>query len=104
MGNYILNDDGEPVAEPDVIKWAHWFETAERHVGKTQFGDVLVSTVFLGTDHNFGEPGPPILWETMIFGLPYEPEYQERYATRKEAEAGHQVAVAIARKRMTDDD
>ena len=28
----------------------------------------VVSTVFLGLDHNFTEVGDPVLWETMVFG------------------------------------
>ena len=49
-----------------------------------------ISTVFLGLDHAFGS-GPPILWETMIFGGLLD-EFQERYATKAEALAGHQQA------------
>src|SRR5258706_13563526 len=46
---------------------ARWFQTSDRHVAKTDFGDVRVSTVFLGFDRSFGQ-GPPLLFETMIFG------------------------------------
>ena len=50
----------------------------------------MVSTVFLGLDHAF-DGGTPLLFETMIFGGEHD-EYQERYATWDEAEAGHLVA------------
>jgi hypothetical protein len=93
---YVLNAKGKPVPEPDLIKWAEWFEEgANRQLAEDKVRDgVTVSTVFLGLNHNFGN-GVPLLWETMIFGGP-EDQYQERYATREEALAGHIKAVALA--------
>jgi len=52
-----------------------------------------VSTVFLGLDHSFEPDGPPVLWETMVFGGP-EGDFQCRYATAVEARAGHAAKVA----------
>jgi hypothetical protein len=84
----------EPVAEPDLIRWAIWFEAADRHVKLTEQGDVRVSTVFLGLDHNFGDLfGHPILFETVAF-VGHERVAQERYRTWAEAEAGHDRMVA----------
>ena len=95
MGRYIL-DGKMPVRCDDLHMWAIWFDTANRHVALTQINeDVKVSTVFLGNDHNWDD-GPPILFETMIFGGPHD-EFQERYCTWAEAEAGHARAVALAR-------
>lgn len=90
--NYILNNEGEPVATMDVLEWAKWFETADRKIAKDQIGDCRVSTVFLGMDHSFGD-GPPLLFETMVFGPPKHPldEECERYTTRAEALAGHKA-------------
>lgn len=34
--------------------------------------DCLVSTIFLVLDHNMSGQGPPILFETLIFGGPYD--------------------------------
>ena len=51
----------------------------------------MVSTVFLGLDHNWNG-GPPILFETMVFGGPHN-EYQERYATWDQAEKDHDRVV-----------
>lgn len=31
-GRYVLDADGNPVPEPDLMKWAEWMEKAERHV------------------------------------------------------------------------
>lgn len=99
--HYILVD-GRPVAEPDILKWAQWFESADRHLAKDTFGEgdarVTVSTVFLGTDHNYGG-GPPVLWETMTFGGPLDGE-QERYHTAGEAARGHVAMLRRARVAM----
>jgi hypothetical protein len=65
---YILDENGVPRQEPDLIKWAKWFENhGDRRVAETTVGEVWISTVFLGIDHNFSGEGPPILWETMTF-------------------------------------
>lgn len=94
MSNYIL-DGKTPVLEPDIMKWAQWHSTANRHV-RNDFlpNDIHVSTVFLGLDHRFVSEGEPILFETMIFGGEHN-EYQERYCTWEEAEAGHQRALEL---------
>jgi hypothetical protein len=92
-GQYILAGK-TPVECKDILTWGRWFEKAERHVGKTEQDGITVSTVFLGLDHNYGE-GPPVLFETMIFGGDHN-EYQERYCTWEEAEAGHEEACKLA--------
>lgn len=79
-----------------------------KHVGQTQIGNIYVSTVFLSLDHAvFG--GPPVLFETMIFGpprdeqgfpQPYEVDGLEemyRYHTEPEAIMGHCIVVARLR-------
>lgn len=92
---YIL-DGHKPVIEKDLMKWAAWLEDADRSVGKTEISkDVSVSTVFLGLDHQFGE-GPPLIFETMVFGGPLD-QYEERYSTWEEAEAGHKRWVEKAK-------
>ena len=101
VGTYILDDDGNPVLA-DTLTWARWFETHERHVADTDLGAYgRVSTVFLGLDHNFlGIVNPityrPILWETMVFGGPLDGETR-RYASRAEAQDGHDEMVAEAK-------
>lgn len=68
-----------------------------RSVAKTEIEPgVRVSTVFLCIDHNFLGSGPPLLFETMIFGGPLD-GYQDRYCTWDEAVAGHELAVKRAR-------
>jgi hypothetical protein len=96
MSKHYILDGHEPLAV-DLMTWARWFDSDDqRRVGSTVLdGEAHVSTVFLGLDHAFGVGGPPILFETMIFGGPHG-GYCERYATWAEAEAGHQIAVALA--------
>ena len=91
---YYILKDGVPVPEPDLLKWSKWYKDVEaRLVAYTEIGDVKVSTVFDGVDHNlFG--GAPILFATKIFGGEHD-EYQERYHTLEEAMIGHERAVAL---------
>ena len=96
---YIL-DGRNPIPCADFMTGARWFQTSDRHVAKTDFGDVRVSTVFLGFDRSFGQ-GPPLLFETMIFGGPFDQDkYQERCSTWEEAEAQHAEAVEVARQSL----
>jgi hypothetical protein len=93
---YILDDDGNPVPEPDLYRWGEWMQDARgdrRRVARDEIGDAVVSTVFLGLDHSFGS-GPPLIYETMIFSGKHN-DYQERYSTRDEALAGHYRAVSL---------
>jgi len=96
---YIL-DGRNPVPCTDFMMRARWFETSDRRVAKIDFGDMRVSTVFLGFDRSFGQ-GPPLLFETMIFGGPFDQDkYQERCSTWEEAEAQHAEAVEVARQSL----
>lgn len=92
--NYILQDK-TPIKCDDIVKWAQWYEGADRCVKRSKSDDISVSTIFLGLDHNYEETGAPVLFETMIFGGDYD-EYCERYTTWDEAETGHAKACEIA--------
>lgn len=94
MDRYTLVGKNVVVCD-DILKWADWFEKENRTVGRTYVGKVFISTVFLGIDHRWGT-GPPILFETMIFGGEHD-EYQVRYSTWEEAEEGHKNAVALVK-------
>ena len=91
---YVLRGH-EAVPEPDLLRWAEWFETADRHVDVTEIGDAKVSTVFLGLNHSFGDE-PPTLFETMIFGGSHD-GHQARCATWDEAVQMHEAGCAIAK-------
>jgi hypothetical protein len=77
----------QPVVCEDLMTWARWMETADRHVRLTEQGDVRVSTVFLGLDHSFSGD-EAIVFETMVFAGGHVGG-MERYSTWDEAEAGH---------------
>jgi hypothetical protein len=92
---YYTLDGHTPVPCDDVMVWAQWFENFElRVVAQTQIGDRFVSTVFLGIDHNFGPTGPPLIFETMVFGPNRNEEWMKRTATWDEALADHAAALA----------
>jgi len=97
MRFYILDVDGKtPVGTDDIHVWA----TFKTNYGRCQKRETVaegidVSTVFLGIDHSYVKGGPPILWETMIFGGKHD-QYQDRYATYDEAMIGHEKAKRIA--------
>lgn len=96
---------GRPI---DFDRWGALFEQMDyKRVGydvcPDQFDDQLeqvledgpiaaVSTVWLGINHAFGFGGPPIIFETMIFGGPYAEEMM-RYSTEADALEGHRRVV-----------
>ena len=92
IDHYIL--EGHEVRVVDRFTWAEWLERAgsKRVVAKTWVNQVEVSTMFLGFDQRYGGDGPPLLFETMIFGGANN-EAQWRYSTWDEAAAGHWSAV-----------
>lgn len=82
---------GHEVVPGTREQWSRMFEDLElRSVAQDDVGDTHISTVFLGIDHNWGS-GPPLLFETMIFGS--DDLLWERYTTWEEAEKGHAAAV-----------
>lgn len=96
-GQYIL--EGKiPKKIDDLHEWAKSFESQNRTVAKTNIGEILISTVFLGLDHQYGE-GDPLLFETMVFGID-DDEYQERYSTWEQAEEGHNKAIEFVKSKI----
>jgi hypothetical protein len=85
---YYVLDGRTPVPASQIEYWALKMQNVEaRRVAFDRLGAIEISTVFLGLDHQFGE-GPPILFETLVFGGPLDGEC-ERYYTFEEADAGH---------------
>jgi hypothetical protein len=82
--------EGKPI---NPTQWSILFHD-ERHVGDDQIGEVQISTVWVGLDYNFSGVGPPLIFETMIFGGPLDQE-QWRYSTEQEAREGHKRAVEL---------
>lgn len=107
IGKYWILDDERQLVETDMMTWARWFETAERHVALTETQLFRISTVFLGFDQSFSERGPPILFETMVFERQphlrrwfdgtlresFEDLEQLRYSSWDDAELNHWIIV-----------
>ena len=87
---YYILENGVP-KPVDFQEWGQWWEKTDRTVAKTRIGKVLVSTVFLGFDHQWDD-GPPLLFETLVFGGIFDGE-MEQYSTLDEAKAGHKAMV-----------
>ena len=93
MSDHYILIDGKVKPEPDLLKWGKWFEDNDRRMALTTCGKYVVSTIFLGLDHSFGE-GPPLIFETMVFPLgQWNEQDMDRYSTLKEAKAGHAAMV-----------
>ncbi len=102
---YILDENNNPVPCTDSnVAGALLMDVQRRRVARTKVGTLEVSTVFLVHDHGFGSEGPPVLWETMIFGLEDDDEYTERYRSYDEAVTGHERAVEWARAQSSKDE
>ena len=91
-------EHGEPVPCPTLEVFTRWFEKngKERAVAKDSVGNEVVSTVFLGIDHSCTRDGPPVLWETMVFGS--DNEVVQRYTSLKDAKSGHKEVVKMLRR------
>jgi len=115
--HYILDANNNPVAEPDLMAWATWYQDADRTVARSEFtlgnSGITVSTVFLSLPHinKHLSIDDVMLYETMVFAdeaiIQRIVELSEsddrsivsmflggfdiqiRYATRDEAVAGH---------------
>jgi hypothetical protein len=114
---YRLNDDhsvsairgrlSDPNGRDVVLAWGREFEDLDKRVvARDDVDGCLVSTIFLGLDHAWGD-GPPILFETMAFSAAtkrvellsaardvHETLHERRYATYDEALAGHAEVLA----------
>lgn len=99
---------GRPLS--DTLAWARLFDQRAKseddrwwRVGETKLGeDVKISTVWLGLDHQWYD-GPPIIFESMIFGGSLDEE-MVRYSTWEQAEEGHAMLVRKARTQWHCDD
>ncbi len=92
FGRYY-DRDGTPI---DFAKWV-WMREAHpgyKIIRHTHGKDSLISTVHLGMNHNYDDLGPPIIFETMVFGIDGWEDYQERYAREADAVEGHHRILA----------
>lgn len=93
-GRYY-NIAGEPIV---FSQWVRRFEDRSyQSVMATRKRGILVSTVWLGLNHNFSHEGPPIIFETMIFGGRFDDgEWQTRCSTLEGALKMHEWACEVA--------
>jgi len=91
---YAENDDGTH-RKVDIMQEGDVWKRVARHFLRPpgESCTIDVSTVFLGLDHDAFGAGPPVLYETMIFGGAYD-QYQMRYCTRAEATSEHEKIVS----------
>lgn len=97
--NYILGENHE-IVPCDLMTWARWLEEDRdcHRVGLDIVNGWRVSTVFLGLDHRFGDYGPPIVFETMVFKEEDQAsQYMRQYCTWDEAKKGHDETVEMAK-------
>lgn len=93
--NHCFKLEGHTPVAVSLEEYVQWDGTTPfeaKIVHKDQVGEVEVSTVFLGINHQFFD-GPPLVFETMVFGG-LRGDYQKRYSTWAEAEAGHVQVLA----------
>lgn len=94
---YVLDDNGLPKPAENRDEYIAFAGRGieARRIGRDDVDGQDVSTVFLMHDHGWWG-GPPVLFETMIFGGPHD-QFCDRYTTRADAEAGHARVVAALR-------
>ncbi len=95
---------GRPIS---LMEWCKLFEDREYAIvgclEEDRDGEhLLISTVWLGLNHNWG-PGKPLIFETMIFGGPYN-EWQMRWSTEEDALKGHEAVVWAYRENLSPDE
>jgi hypothetical protein len=93
---FKLDSDNNPIPCSEVFEYEEWFMKHGTTVAQTKFLDtkninINVSTVFLGLDHSYNST-VPILWETMVFGGPFD-QQSVQYSSFKDALKGHNIVV-----------
>lgn len=91
---YTLDKNNKPVKSTVLV----WDNIDKRRVALDEIEGIQISTVFLGLDHSWGS-GPPVLWETMIFGGEHDND-QDRYTSHEDALIGHKHAVDLVLKSL----
>ena len=90
--------EGLPI---EAEMWMLLFEDHDyKRVETSDIGEVRVSTVWLGIDHNFSKTGQPLIFETMVFGGELDHDCA-RYTTEAEARAGHVAIVQRVRETLS---
>jgi len=78
----------------DRDRWISLFGDDDyKVVARTEVDDVMVSTVWLGLNHQYGD-GPPLIFETLVIDGGNDGDMW-RYSTEAEAIEGHERAVTL---------
>ena len=101
--------EGNPISLMEYARLSN--DIDYKRIDFTTVGPFVVSTVWLGIDHQFGLDGPPLLFESMVFSadaweintkrgpdaerVPLTDFDCQRYSTEAEARAGHNALVAL---------
>lgn len=95
LAGYYYNRDGRPIT---LEAWSALLaDPTYQRVALTRVDDdVEVSTVWLGLNHRFIGEGPPLIFETLVFGGPLD-GHMDRYPNEVAALAGHDQMVAECR-------
>lgn len=96
---YRLDRDGNPIECETYEEWIEWEKTNQNllRVGATFFPGGVVITSFMGRNlamGEFKETGPPVVFETMVFGGPWS-GLQKRSCTLESAKQAHQEVVDL---------
>jgi hypothetical protein len=82
-------------------EWIAFKQKPDYSVVKQEtIGDYQVSTVWLGTNCDYGNTGRPIIFETMVFTDKEVNEHEDlqfRYVNEVEAWEGHKAVVALVK-------
>ena len=84
--------DGKPI---NTEEWLEFWK-GNRVIQQDDYDRGRISTVYIGLDQSFGLGGPPLIFETMIFGGKFH-GHEWRAATREEALKNHMAAYQLMR-------
>jgi hypothetical protein len=91
MSIEYYDKQGKPLTRDEYHALLEDIGREYKRVALTKIGDIEISTVWLGLDHQYGD-GAPLIFETMQFGGDSNFDC-ERWSTIDEAVAGHQAWV-----------
>lgn len=87
MTSLYYDMQGRPISLEELVTS---FSSKDRIICQTEGRLFFISTVWLGLDHNFAVHGPPLIFETMVFGQrDWKDLDMRRYSTLAEAKGGH---------------
>jgi len=93
----FFDHDGQPMS---IDEWAHAYEDyASRVLARTQVGEAMVITVWLGFDEDYDNDGAPLIFGSII---KLDGKYSDaiRTSTQEQANAAHVELVERVQRRM----